>query len=57
MKDPLPFELLMVRSLYSIVDTIEHISPSTSRLLEPTRKELAAFESDWYTRQSFEETH
>jgi hypothetical protein len=53
MNDPLPFELLVVRTLYSIIDAL----PNLNKSLEVSLKQLQAYETDWHQRQSFEETH
>jgi len=57
MKDPLPFELLIVRSLISLALAIEHVDGRTQHIIHSTLKELQAYENDWYQRQSFEDTH
>ena len=57
MKDLLPFELLIIRSLISIVHALNATPFHKERILTPTLKELTAFEVDWHKRQSFEESH
>jgi hypothetical protein len=57
MKDPLPFELLIVRSLISLALAIERVDGRVDKYIEPTLKELRAYENDWHQRQSFEDTH
>ena len=47
MKDPLPFELLIVRSLYSIAQALA-IYPRVNRIIDPTIKELTAFEANYW---------
>lgn len=54
------FELLVVRSLYSLAKAIETLdtTPRTMKILTPTLKELARFERDLLQlRKDFEDSH